>query len=248
MIIDKPDASCSTVSITSSSWYATDGKSLPGICYSLAIQPYFPSFPLEVQEGENNTSEDSGQLSTEQSLIKYEVQIQSVRSKLSTWLPGYQPVYYSLTMAFYDTDVALGFILHMHMTGTSWVQEQHQDKVTCSCILKLPVSQEIWSGPMRMRGIGSAPGSILSADAILCCENNLSSGVVQVYGQEKSLAVWRMYKFIILMGFNHQCFRNQIWFHTSRGHSNLLCPCPLGDFSSIGENLIAQVVHLVLTN
>ena len=57
----------------------------------------------------------------------HEVQIWLVRSKLSTWLPACQPVYYSLTMAFYVTDLALGFILHRRMTGTSRVQEQHQD-------------------------------------------------------------------------------------------------------------------------
>ena len=34
----------------------------------------------------------------------YEVQIRLVRSKLSTWLPAYQPVYFLCTMAFYNTD------------------------------------------------------------------------------------------------------------------------------------------------
>ena len=42
--LDKPDASRSTVSIASSSRYATAGKSPPGICCSLAIQPYFLDF------------------------------------------------------------------------------------------------------------------------------------------------------------------------------------------------------------
>ena len=47
-----------------------------------------------------------------------------VCSKLSTWLPASQLVYYSLMTAFYDTDFALGFILPRHLTGTSRVQEQ----------------------------------------------------------------------------------------------------------------------------
>ena len=45
------------------------------------------------------------------------------KSSLIVW----NTVYYSLMTAFYDTDFALGLILHRHMMGTSRVQEQHQD-------------------------------------------------------------------------------------------------------------------------
>ena len=50
-----------------------------------------------------------------------------------------------------------------------------------------PVSQEI----------RSAPGSILQADSILCRENDPS--LVQVFRQEKSLAVRMMYNFSTLL-------------------------------------------------
>ena len=67
----------------------------------------------------------------------HEVQNWLVRSKLSTWLSACQLVYYSLMPAFYNT---LGFILHRHWMGTSWVQEQHQhnlllnSQVAGSCV------------------------------------------------------------------------------------------------------------------
>ena len=38
------------------------------------------------------------------STLMYEVQIRLVRSKLSTWLAAYQPVYFLCTMAFYITE------------------------------------------------------------------------------------------------------------------------------------------------
>ena len=42
----------------------------------------------------------------------YEVQIWLICSKLSTWHPAYQFVYFLFMMAFYNTHSALGFILH----------------------------------------------------------------------------------------------------------------------------------------
>ena len=48
------------------------------------------------------------------STLMYEVQIRLVRSKLSTWLPAYQPVYFLCTMAFYITEFCFGLYIHGH--------------------------------------------------------------------------------------------------------------------------------------
>ena len=90
---------------------------------SLASQPYFSLFPVGGARGRVWTLWPASRGSA----LIHEIQIWLVRSKWSTWLPARQLVYHSLTTAFYDTDFALGFILHRCWTGTSRVQEQHQD-------------------------------------------------------------------------------------------------------------------------
>ena len=94
---------------------------------SLASQPYFSFISDGRSERERKIRLDTLASFPWTSALMHEVQIWLVCSKLSTWLPACQSVYYSLTIAFYDIDIAFGFILHRRMTGTSRVQEQHQD-------------------------------------------------------------------------------------------------------------------------
>ena len=70
-----------------------------------------------------------------------------VHSKLSKWLSAYQSVYYSLTIALYDIDFALGFILHRRMTGTSR-KCKNSIKTTCSWILKSPKAAAVAALPV----------------------------------------------------------------------------------------------------
>ena len=93
---------------------------------SLASQLYFSLLPVGGARERKIRLDTLGSFPWTSALM-CEVQIWLVYSKLSTQLPAYQSVYYSLTMAFYDTDFALGFMLHRCMTRTSRVQKQHQD-------------------------------------------------------------------------------------------------------------------------
>ena len=62
----------------------------------------------------------------------YEVQIWLVCSKLSAWHPAYQFVYFSFMMAFYNTHLALGFILHKRGPHEC----KNTKKTACCWILK----------------------------------------------------------------------------------------------------------------
>ena len=57
-------------------------------------------------------------------------------------------MYTTHLMAFYDTDFVLGFVLHRCMTGTSRVQEQHQDDLIAIEFFKSPEATAVTALPV----------------------------------------------------------------------------------------------------